>query len=275
MYGNPFLAASLSLTLEATGWRGAGTVSRSRDLPDKTLQEFIVTSIAFQELLRKSCLLKKYLLLDVLEKTYALLNKNIASGEIFLLYINAYSACTNSNVDTMDKNALEATKLAIKKGLKDYLYFLSLHKPSFYGRFTHSIYEKIQIAQTYAEVVALAKNIPFDPVITEATTTFPYTRLLAKELYGKLKCMLPNSEDIDSLYKSICKRYIDFLTYRKHGLEEAIMAKNQCINGEEPKHSLGSIADLVGVTLYYYLNECFASHSGTLQRLDYLFSELF
>ena len=43
MYGKPLIAASLSIAFEATGWKGAGTVSRSRDQPDKTLQDFIVT----------------------------------------------------------------------------------------------------------------------------------------------------------------------------------------------------------------------------------------
>jgi hypothetical protein len=272
MYGKPSLAASLSIAFEATGWKGAGTVSRSRDQPDKTLQDFIVTSVAFQELLRKSCLTKKYMLLEILKETYALANKNIASGEIFLLYINAYTSCTISDVDTMDKNALEATKLAVKQGLKDYLFFLSLHKPSFYGRFAHSFYEKMSTSKTFTEITALAKNIPFDPVITEATTTFPFTRTLAKKLYSKLGCTLPSSDDIDAIYKSLCERYIDFLTYRKYGLEKAVTAKKKCIAGEEPGHSLGSIADLVSVVLYYYLNECLASRYGTLRRLGDLFS---
>jgi len=74
MYGKPPLAASLSIAFEATGWKGAGTVSRSRDQPDKTLQDFIFTSVAFQELLRKSCLTKEYMSLKILE---VLAQKNI------------------------------------------------------------------------------------------------------------------------------------------------------------------------------------------------------
>lgn len=271
MYGKPFLAASLAIALESSAWTGAGTVSRFRDLPDKSLQDYMVVSYVFYELTRTSCMRKKYLLFQLLEKVLEATNKSLATGEIFLLYTNAYVACIDEGIGDMDANALEATKLVIKTGLEDYLEFLSLHKPSYYGRFYHSFFAKNRGFTSYSQTTGLAKNIPFDPVINEAMSTFAYTRLRAKEMITKLGCGLPSSTDIDEIYRKICTRYIDYLVYRKYGLDEAFVAKNRCEKGEEPNYSLGSIADLVAVTLYYYLNECFAHSSSYLRKLAVLF----
>lgn len=218
------------------------------------------------------CVAKEYDLPHVLESILNATGKSLVTGEVFLLYLNAYTACVHGDkIKNMDDNATLATKLAAERGLTDYLRFLSMSRPSYYGRFSHSFFEKLDPRRSFSAAAALAKNIPFDPVIYEALHAFPYTRRLAKEALINKRCSLPTSYDIDEMYRNACARYIDYLVYRRYGLDAAMKTREDCLSGADVSYSLGSIADIVGVALYYYFNECFANFKGPLQKLTALF----
>lgn len=265
MYGRPYLAAALSIAFEVTGWKGAGTVCRSRDHLDKTLQDFLISSYSVYEILRQICLEeKKYNLLEFLERLDKTTKKSVLVGEAFLLYNNVYSACTSPYVYDIDSNAMYATRYVLEQGLKQYLIFIERHPPSYYYRFSHSLFSKLSELKSPSQAMAIAKNIPFDPVISEATNTYPVARKLGKELLKYHRCRRPNSDIIDGLFKKVCERYLDYIVYRKLGLDVAREVKVICERGEELSHSLGSIADIVGTGLYYYVNECFSRGLGLL-----------
>jgi len=275
LYGNPPLAAALALALEPTGWKGAGTVSRSRDLKDKTLQEYISMSIALHHELATSCSKGRYSLADFLEEVHAAYGKNLAAGEIFLLYLSAYAACARKWVVDAATNAAAATGLALERGLSDYLSYLYSRRPSYFGRWSHSLFAEPPSELTFAKAALIAKNIPFDPVIQEAANAFPVSRSVAAALSRELGCNLPSSEYVDWAYRLVCSKYLDYLVYRKSGLETAKKARESCIRGEPLELSLGSIADVVGAALYYYFNQCFATEFTELQRLAGLLRRLF
>lgn len=262
MYGDPPFSAALAMLLEVSAWKGAGTVSRLRDLPDKKLQDFMHSSMVLFKLFENVCQSKtaSYLsLLDILRRVHNAIGKSLVAGEVFLLYCNVIPACRSSRVRDVDSNAEEATALAMTRGLKDYLSFVYEMRPSYFGRFGHSLFVRFERSQglTFAESVIIARNIPFDPVITEAATAFPVARSASRLLLRKLGCnRLPDSEEVDELFSVVCSRYTDYLAYRRLGLEEAYALRERCRRGEEVKQSLGSIADVVTTALYYYVNEC-------------------
>jgi len=254
-------AASLAIMLEPTGWGVGGNVSRMRDHPDKALQDYIVLGYEFGERIVDEAGAEDgsgsrflYLIREQMRR----FGTNLAFGEIFLLYLNAYGALRMRSLDP-DAAAEGAVSLLETMEPRNYFEAISASMPGFIGRFSSSLIPSLTppISSGSAEgrLGSILRLNPHDPVSCEATRGFPVSRKLYRELIETLSCRIPRSRDIDSIFRRICGFYVDYLVYRRDGLEAAEKAQQECCLGKAEK-SLGSISDVAALVLFYYFLRC-------------------
>jgi triphosphoribosyl-dephospho-CoA synthetase len=254
-------AIALAIMLEPTGWGISGNVSRTRDHPDKTIQDYIVLgyemgSKVVEVVKRERGDGSGFLIL--VEDMMRMFQTNLAFGEIFLLYLNAFGAMNEKSLD-IDTVAEGGAKLLFSMKLENYMKALRASSPSFIGRFSSSLIPSLTPPLSRNRIDGRVMNFlrlnPFDPVSLEASRGFPFSRSNSKRLLSNLSCRIPNSEDIDFVFRRACCTHIDFLVYRKRGIEAAEQASKECCF-EKTEESIGSISDLVALTLFYYFLNC-------------------
>uniref|UniRef100_A0A7J3ZJD6 Triphosphoribosyl-dephospho-CoA synthase n=1 Tax=Fervidicoccus fontis TaxID=683846 RepID=A0A7J3ZJD6_9CREN len=274
MYGNPPLAAALAIALEPTGWMGAGTVCRSRDHRDKKMQDYIVASYRVALAFRRLCSSKLpkpvgSLLPAVVSEVHKPFNTNLSLGSLFLLYYNVVAACHDRRVCDIRTNATYAYSLLVSDSLVWLFDSIRELSPShvrssrspFWPNVKSPLYGIERERYTgSSSMLALKLLSRHDPIFQEASTAFVHTSKLATEYLRKHGCQVPSSSVIDELFKDLCSNFVDSLLFRKRGLERALEVMLACKAGSMPKfdsrESLGSIADLVTLVLYYISNEC-------------------
>jgi len=261
-------SVALAMILEPTGWGITGNVSRSRDHPDKTIQDYIVLGYDFAEKLVEEAAKEDgsgYALYYLIKEHMNKFGTNLALGEIFLLYLNVYGSIKMGSLNP-DRAAEGGSSLVYKMWAESYINSMRLCNLTFIGRFSFSgmpsLTPMIGSKSIKMRLVDLLQLNIFDPVSYEAAKGFPYTRSVAAELKGKLQCGIPKSEDIDFIFRELCCRYNDFLVYRKNGLDASEIARLKCCAGKKISESLGSISDLVALVLFYYFLSCEEREEG-------------
>ncbi|MEM0020603.1 MAG: triphosphoribosyl-dephospho-CoA synthase [Fervidicoccaceae archaeon] len=255
-------AIALAVMLEPTGWGVALNVSRKRDHDDKKLQDFVVFgydlgSMIMEKLYSEDGSGKGFT--EIVEEQSKMFGTNLAFGEIFLLYLNSYGALFNSSLSP-DTAAEGGTSLLYTMDPENYIKAIRISSPSFIGRFSSSIIPSVlqmfEAKERRMRLVDILRLNPFDPVSFETSRGFPYTRSLSASLVKKLSCRIPSSSALDSLFSSLCCIFTDYLTYRRKGIERAEIASRDCCYSNSANESLGSISDLVALTLFYYFLKC-------------------
>ena len=274
MYGNPPLAAALAVALEPTGWTGAGTVCRSRDHHDKKIQDYIIASYRIGSVFARICSnrlpsLTGSLLPLIVSEVHRPFNTNLSLGSLFLLYYNVLAACHDERVHDIRSNAVYAYSLLASDSLVwlfDSIRELKLShvhssRSSFWPNVKSPLYsiERERYASS-SSLLTLKLLSRYDPVLQEASTAFIHTSRLAIEYVREYGCQVPSSSIIDGFFRALCSSFIDSLVFRREGLEKAVKVMLACKSGSlprlNPRESLGSIADLVVLMLYYISNEC-------------------
>jgi len=264
----PVLSAALAISLEPTGWKGLGTVSREKDHHDKTLQDYILYSHFLQEDLKKICFnintLSNYgkQFYELTKKYMRIFKTNLSFGSLFLIYYNTIAAC-QIGVNSI----LEIRKKAYSILLQEdpYWYYKSLKEsnPKFILRYSSSLLPDLTTMNLFdrffnkkRNLVELLRLNVYDPVSREAVESFYNTYVSSLKFHNyllKKGKIFPDSESIDWLYLYHCNNRLDFLVYRKMGLSMAKKIKENCNEYQaEIKVSMGSIADLVVLSLFYY-----------------------
>ena len=272
---DPATAASIALSLEPTCWEGLGTVSRMRDHSDKKLQDYIVLSHVLKDLFRKLRFVRErpgvigYMLPGIVECMLRVAGTNLSFGSIFLLYYNvAASYITGSS--NPDEVAVKAQSLIVQDNPIWYYRALAIVKPSFIRRSKAPLYpdlnDEVDVerffrrGRSFYHLLRLNIN---DPVSREAVESFVLTRRTYRDVMRRLECRIPCSSDIDYIHRRLASSRIDFLVYRRAGFERALeLTRSKPLSERE---SMGSIADLTVLTLYYYSLSCMKKWSCCME----------
>ncbi|MEM1619249.1 MAG: triphosphoribosyl-dephospho-CoA synthase [Fervidicoccaceae archaeon] len=273
MHGDPPVAASIAIALEPTAGTGAGTVSRARDHRDKTLQSYVVLShlvrSAFEELCEELPKPPGSRLPKIVGEATRAMGSNLAAGSLLLLYYNVAAACHDERVESPAGNGRAALALALRDPasiLFDVIREVSpshvLPSSSSFWPDVRSPLYTLERRRFEARPLGLALRLLArrDPVVEELVTAFARTSRLAEERLSERGCAVPTSSEIDELYLRVCSKVEDYLIFRRRGAERARELKEECAKGRLPElseeESMGSVADLVAVVLYYVCNEC-------------------
>ncbi len=278
---DPAFAACLAIALEPTCWRGLGTVSRLRDHSDKKLQDFIALSHVLRPFFEKLASVPErpgsigFLLPSMTRVMMRLMGTNTSFGSIFLLYYNVAAAYKTPARKGLREVCIKALSLLLMDDPRWYYTALSVSSPSFTRKTRTTMYpditdppdiERFFRARGAKQNTLLRLNM-LDPVSREAIEAFVMTSREAEKMLDSMGCRLPDSKLIDELHSLFASKRIDYLVYRRKGLKRAmdLMKKHSRPIGEE--ESMGSIADLTVLTLYYYLLQCSAVWAGKMLTL--------
>ncbi len=263
---DPATAASIAIALEPTCWRGLGTVSRTRDHSDKKLQDYIVLSHLVKPLFRELRRVPErpgkigFLLPRITECMMSITGTNLSFGSLFLLYYNVAASYITGSLNP-DEVAVKAQSLIVQDDPIWYYKALCIASVSFTRNSKAPLYPDVnnpvdierffKRRRSFHQMLRLNIN---DPVSREAVESFILARKVYRVILGKLGCRIPCSSDIDYIHRILASHRIDYLVYRRVGLERAMQLRKGEPSSE--KESMGSIADLTVLTLYYYILSC-------------------
>jgi hypothetical protein len=259
------LITGLSISLEPTGWGCCNNVSRRKDHRDKRLQDYLYMGHRIQQLIT-SLLKKEDALYQILSKSVKVMideiGTNTSCGSLVLVLPNAYAAYRFGG----DKHVVAEHAFSILLRMKPSLFFniISRCQQSFVHPFSSSILPSLRdkLNPRWMEkdenknLYTVLKNIPFDPVSKEITMAFTSTRHAADRFLGDT--FIPGSRDIDRVFEYHCSKNIDYLVYRKRGLDTALRCNKLCTTHTHLEKdyiiecTMGSISDLVSLTLFYH-----------------------
>jgi len=271
---SPALAAAVALALEPTAWLGLGTVSRTRDHPDKKLQDYLILAANAGEAFRALCEggvpePPGSKLPQLVAAAHKHASTNLALGSLFLLYYNVVAACAYGETEP-ERVAERAHSLLLRDSLV-WLYdalraarakHVHPAKSSFWPDVTGPMYllerRKYERSPAAASLKLLSAH---DPVLREASEGFPLAKLLASRYVEKAGCRVPGSGDVDFLLLEVCSKRLDALAFRRLGLERAEALRRECSEGrapalKPPEESLGSVADVAALALFYICLKC-------------------
>lgn len=259
---------ALAISIEPTGWGIGGLVSRKRDHSDKTLQDYIYVGYEISEVMIRYAFSFKGNpgkgFFETVKKSMELKRTNMSFGTLFLIYFNVHGFVTSKSFSGVSALAEKAISLIYTMDPKYYFDALKVVGSSFIGRYSSSLMPSILDSEfifrpriNWRLIDYLKLNI-FDPVASEVVNGFSASINMSKELLRARKCSVPNSNDIDYLLRHFCCKKIDYLSYRKLGIDKAEQcSRTCCTEGNAPEICpLGSLADLVALTLFYYFVEC-------------------
>ncbi len=269
------VSAGLAISIEPTGWGVAGNVSRNSDQTDKKLQDFIVAGHIIQQKLYE--LLKKKLSLEhffseLYDSLNDILGTNTSFGALTLLVPNIIASVETKSTD-INLIAEKAYSLIIKEEASWFFHNLEKLSSSFIHPYTSTLIPTLKDhmnprwrSRTNKRLLTdYLRLINYDPVSMEIVSVFTTTRRMASKLSSNYGISL-SSEIIDKLFRYYCCRFIDYLVYRRCGLERALECRNACCEGELTPRltcSMGSISDLITLTLYYHFYTHFTNQRST------------
>ncbi len=259
-------AAGLALALEPTGWGVCGNVSRRRDQADKKLQDYVRLGIRISirlPFILKKCPILKNVSISLTEEMIRWVGTNTSLGAITLLTPNLCASYT-TGVLNPEHSATKAYSLVLIQDPSWFFMPIEMVSPSYIGKSSSTLLPtlKEKINRRWAErcgsnaTATLLKNIPYDPVAQEILSAFTSTRKIAKKMATSTAKL--DSSSIDTIFRFFAKKYTDYTIYRKHGIEKAYECMKLCNSLDRENSvaracSLGSISDLVALTIYYYV----------------------
>ncbi len=269
----PFLravhSAAWAVALEPLSWRGAGTVSRLRDHADKRLPDYVSLAheIAFITML--SCkhpgCVSNDLFETLVDHMMHVYRTNLSLGSMLMLSLHvAPLSRTSSDEDIGPARLSEiALREAMSFSMDSFLRGLRRVFPRYSGRMRcwafPDLWEPFPGETRYSLWDASRIVTAFDPVLGEVREGWRVSRGLATVLRHRIGCRVPGSGDVDWLYRRACARLgSDYLSFRRRGLERMLEDIRACSEGrlEAVGGSLGSVADIVTMSLFYYRWSC-------------------
>ncbi len=262
-------SAAWAVALEPLSWWGAGTVSRLRDHADKRLPDyaslahemvFITISSCGPSGCNSSTLFEA--LVDHMMRVYG---TNLSLGSLLMLSLHVAPLSRIRSDERVGLTRLSETALreAMSFPMDTFLRGLRRVFPRYSGRMRcwafPDLWEPFPRESGYSLWYASRIVTAFDPVLSEVREGWRVSRGLAIMLRQRIGCRVPGSEDVDWLYRRACARLgADYLSFRRRGLEKMFEDVRACSEGRwgDVGGSLGSVADIVAMSLFYYRWSC-------------------
>lgn len=267
-------AAGAALSLEPLAWRGPGTVSRFRDHEDKGLTSYVALSHRLRYVSDREC--RKplgcrghHLFRALAEDMIMVFSTNLSLGSLLQLslHLAPYSRPPVHSGDKPNPRRLSERALgeAMMFPFSTFLNTLRVIVPRYAGRLRSWLFPDIgepwprDSGLTLWRASRLVSE--FDPVFREVYEGWPGARRLALTLVSRVGGRVPSSSDIEWLYREACALMgRDYLAFRRMGVREMSRQVRACAEGrmEEATVSLGSIADVVVMAVFYHLVEAWS-----------------